>query len=81
MYNDAYYGYVHYCTILTEEQRRSGTLEIQPVEISETMKEKRKKFKTYGNAVMYGLDFAYLFFLYSVVSNQGDKKSSDVHHK
>ena len=54
MYNDAYYGYVHYCTILTEEQRRSGTLEIQPVEISETMKEKRKKFKTYGNAVMYG---------------------------
>lgn len=54
MYNDAYYGYVHYCTLLTNEQRQSRTLDIYPVELSETIKEKRKRFKTYGNAVMYG---------------------------
>lgn len=54
MYNDAYYGYIHYCTILTDEERRSGTLEISPVELTEEMQMKRKRFKTYGNAVMYG---------------------------
>lgn len=54
LYNDAYYGYVHYCTVLTDEQRRSGNLDIKPMEITDALKEKRKKFKTYGNAVMYG---------------------------
>ncbi len=54
IYNDAYYGYIHYCTILTDEERRSGTLDIKPVELTEEMQIKRKKFKTYGNAVMYG---------------------------
>lgn len=54
LYNDAYFGYVHYCTILTEEERRSGQLDIKPIELSEEIKAKRKKFKTYGNAVMYG---------------------------
>lgn len=54
MYNDAYYGYVHYCTILTDEDRKSGRLDLEPVELSEEMQVKRKRFKTYGNAVMYG---------------------------
>lgn len=54
LYNDAYFGYVHYCNYLTDEQRRSGTLDLKPIEITEEMKEKRKKFKTFGNAVMYG---------------------------
>lgn len=54
MYNDAYYGYVHYCTYLTEVERATGTLDIKPVELSDEVVAKRKKFKTYGNAVMYG---------------------------
>lgn len=54
MYNDAYFGYVHYCTILTDEERQSRTLDISPAELSDEIVAKRKKFKTYGNAVMYG---------------------------
>lgn len=54
LYNDTYYGYIHYCTVLTDEERRSGTLDLKPFEITEDMKAMRKKFKTYGNAVMYG---------------------------
>jgi DNA polymerase I-like protein with 3'-5' exonuclease and polymerase domains len=63
MYNDAYYGYVHYCTILTDRERNSGTLDLKPVEITEEMEKKRKKFKTFGNATMYG----------STENNAGDK--------
>ena len=54
MYNDAYFGYIHYCTVLTDEERRSGTLDLTPIEITDEMKAKRAKFKTYGNATMYG---------------------------
>ena len=54
MYNDAYYGYVHYCRYLTDEQRRSGTLDLQPVPVTPEMEALRKKFKTFGNATMYG---------------------------
>lgn len=54
MYNDAYYGYVHYCTYLSNEERASGTLDIRPVELSDEVVAKRKNFKTMGNAVMYG---------------------------
>lgn len=54
MYNDAYYGYVHYCTLLTDEQRRTRDLNLVPMEITPELESKRKKFKTYGNAVMYG---------------------------
>lgn len=54
LYNDAYYGYVHFCKFLTAAERRSGTLDIQPIEITDEMKELRKKFKTFGNATMYG---------------------------
>ena len=53
-YNDAYFGYVHYCTLLSDEDIRVGTLDIQAVELSEAVTNKRKKFKTFGNAVMYG---------------------------
>lgn len=54
MYNDAYYGYVHYCSYLTDEQRRSGVLDLQPMEITDELKAKRKKLKEFGNSVMYG---------------------------
>ncbi len=54
MYNDAYYGYIHYCTLLTPEQRASKTTDLIPAEITDEMVARRKKFKTYGNAVMYG---------------------------
>lgn len=54
LYNDAYFGYIHYCEYLTDEQRRSGTLDFKAVELTDEQKAKRKKFKTFGNAVMYG---------------------------
>lgn len=54
MYNDAYFGYVHYCTLLNDVQRASCDLNITPMEITPELQAKRKKFKTYGNAVMYG---------------------------
>ena len=54
LYNDAYYGYVHYCNILTDEQIASGNMDFAPIEITDELKEKRKKFKTFGNAVLYG---------------------------
>lgn len=53
-YNDAYYGYVHYCTVLTQAERNNPNTQITPLEVTEDMKAKRKKFKTWGNAVMYG---------------------------
>jgi hypothetical protein len=54
MYNDAYFGYVHFCKYLTDEERRTGTLDLKPIEITDEQRERRKKFKTFGNAVMYG---------------------------
>ena len=54
LYNDAYYGYIHYCLFLTDVMRQSGTLDFQPIEITDEMKDLRKRFKTYGNATMYG---------------------------
>lgn len=54
LYDDAYFGYVHYCTYLTDEERRSRTLDLKPVELTDEQKAKRKKFKTFGNAVVYG---------------------------
>lgn len=53
-YNDAYYGYLHYCTILTDAERRDPNIKIVPLEITEEMTNKRKKFKTFGNATLYG---------------------------
>lgn len=53
-YNDAYFGYLHYCTILTPEDIMRGDAEIVPLEITEELQAKRKRLKTFGNAVMYG---------------------------
>lgn len=54
LYNDAYFGYVHYCKHLTREQRERKDMNLVPMEITDEMREQRKKFKTYGNAAMYG---------------------------
>lgn len=54
LYNDAYFGYIHFCEYLTDEQRKTGDLNLKPFEITDALKEKRKKLKTFGNAVMYG---------------------------
>lgn len=55
LYNDAYYGYIHYCKVLTDAERYgSKDVKLTPIEITEEMKALRKKFKTFGNATMYG---------------------------
>lgn len=54
LYDDAYYGYIHYCRFLDDVTRASGTLDIKPIEITDEMVALRKKFKTFGNATMYG---------------------------
>lgn len=54
LYGDAYYAYVHYCTKLTKADIASGRTDFKPFEITDEMKEMRSRFKTYGNAVMYG---------------------------
>ena len=53
LYDDAYYGLLHYCT-MSEEDIRSGITTFKPMEITDEVKESRQKIKTYGNAVMYG---------------------------
>lgn len=53
LYNDAYYGLLHYCT-MPDSIIASGTTDFKATEITEEMKLGRKQIKTYGNAVMYG---------------------------
>lgn len=53
LYNDAYYGILHYIT-MPEELIISGRTDFQKMEITDEMVEGRKKIKTYTNAVMYG---------------------------
>jgi hypothetical protein len=53
LYDDAYFGLLHYCT-MPVEFIHSGTTNFQKMEITDTMKENRSKIKRYGNAVMYG---------------------------
>lgn len=53
LYNDAYFGLLHYCT-MPESDVRSGTLNFKKLEITDSMKENRQSIKTNGNAVMYG---------------------------
>lgn len=53
-YNDAYFGYIHFCEYLSAEERANINTVIRPVEITEEQKMLRKTFKTYGNATMYG---------------------------
>ena len=53
-YNDAYYGYIHYCLYLSDAERSNPNCEIIPRVIDDDMKSMRSRFKTYGNATMYG---------------------------
>ena len=53
MYNDAYYGLLHYCT-MSSSDIASGRMEFTPIEITDELKTGRKAIKTYGNSVMYG---------------------------
>lgn len=53
LYNDAYFGLLHYCTMPFVDIQ-TGRTDFQKMEITEQMQSGRKKIKTYGNAVMYG---------------------------
>ena len=53
LYNDAYYGVLHYIT-MPEEVIISGITNFEKHEITDEMAEGRKGIKTYTNAVMYG---------------------------
>lgn len=53
LYNDAYYGVLHYAT-MPESDIISGRTEFVPMEITDELKERRKVIKTFNNAVMYG---------------------------
>lgn len=50
---DAYYAIVQYCT-MPIEWIKEKRMDIEPLVITDEMKGLRAKFKTYGNAVMYG---------------------------
>lgn len=53
LYDDAYYGILHYIT-MPEEDRRSGRTDFTKNEITEALEKKRALIKKYSNAVMYG---------------------------
>lgn len=53
LYNDAYFGLLHYCTMPYSDVQSKRT-DFAKMEITEQMQAGRKKIKTYGNAVMYG---------------------------
>lgn len=53
LYDDAYYGLLHYVT-MPIEYIYDKRLNFEKREITEEMKAGRKDIKTYGNAVMYG---------------------------
>lgn len=53
LYNDAYFGLLHYVT-QSQEEFLSGRLDIPPLEITDELKAKRQQLKTLGNAVLYG---------------------------
>lgn len=53
LYNDAYYGLLHYIT-MPETDILSGRTDFEKHEITDDMKDNRKRIKTYSNAVMYG---------------------------
>ncbi len=53
LYDDAYLGLVHYI-FLSDEDIASGRTDFVAQEVTDEMRSKRKAFKTFGNAVMYG---------------------------
>lgn len=52
LYNDAYFGILHY-VLMPEEDIRSGKTSFEKMEITDDLQQKRKKLKTYINAVIY----------------------------
>lgn len=53
LYNDAYYGLLHYVT-QSNEDFLSGRLDLPALELTDELKAKRQQLKTLGNAVLYG---------------------------
>lgn len=53
LYDDAYFGLLHYCT-MPQEDIRNGRMNFEKLEITDEMKENRQSIKRNGNAVMYG---------------------------
>lgn len=53
MYNDAYFGVLHYVQ-MDYGYIASGTTSFTPMEITDEMKDGRKRLKTFNNGVMYG---------------------------
>ena len=54
LYNDAYFGVLHYVTKLTEADIASGRIDFEKMEITDEIKNMRQSIKTNNNAVMYG---------------------------
>lgn len=54
LYNDAYYGLLHYSNFLTDEERKSGTTDFKPFTIDEEKEKLRARLKPYTNGVLYG---------------------------
>lgn len=53
LYNDAYYGLLHFVT-QSNEDYLSRRLDIPALELTDELKAKRQQLKTLGNAVLYG---------------------------
>lgn len=53
LYDDAYFGLLHYCT-MPDSLIKSGTTSFQKNVITPEMQENRKSIKTFCNAVVYG---------------------------
>lgn len=53
LYDDAYYGLLHYCSMPISEVGNGNTT-FTPMAITDEIKAGRQTIKTYGNAVMYG---------------------------
>ena len=53
LYNDAYFGLLHYCTMPMADIN-SGRTDFVKMEITDDMRENRQSIKRNGNAVMYG---------------------------
>lgn len=52
LYNDAYFGILHY-VLMPEEDIRNGKMNFTKMELTDELHAKRKKLKTYINAVIY----------------------------
>ena len=53
LYDDAYFGLLHYCTMPLEDIR-TRRMQFEKMEITDSLSENRSKIKRDGNAVLYG---------------------------